>query len=96
MKFAWGKPQKQAFDALKRAVSSPPVLNMVDTGKPLFLQTYVNGVTLQAVCRKKLTVSAKRLRMLRAPLPHKGVRRHRCMNLSVQPYCLVPTNSEST
>ena len=30
MRFAWGQEQQEAFEALKRAISQPPVLEMTN------------------------------------------------------------------
>jgi hypothetical protein len=48
-KFAWGQPQQQAFEALKRAISQPPALGMGNFGEKFILQTDARGVALGAV-----------------------------------------------
>jgi hypothetical protein len=47
-RFVWGHEQ-EAFDALKRAISQPPVLRMADVSEKLILQTDASGVALGAV-----------------------------------------------
>jgi hypothetical protein len=42
----WRKGQKEAFEALKQAISQPPVLRMADISKTFILQTDVSGVAL--------------------------------------------------
>jgi hypothetical protein len=48
-KFSWGQPQQQAFEALKQAISQPPVLGMADFAEKFILQTDASGVALGAV-----------------------------------------------
>jgi len=38
MKFTWGQEQQEAFEALKQAISQPPVLRMADFSEKLILQ----------------------------------------------------------
>jgi hypothetical protein len=45
----WGKAQKEAFEALKRAILQPPVLQMANFPEKFILQTDVSGVALGAV-----------------------------------------------
>jgi len=49
--FTWGAPEQAAFDALKRALCSPPVLLVPDQSKPFVLNTdackFAIGATLQ-------------------------------------------------
>jgi hypothetical protein len=49
VKFVWGKEQQESFEALKRAISQPPVLRMADFSKTFILQTDASGVALGAV-----------------------------------------------
>jgi hypothetical protein len=44
-----GKEQQEAFEALKRSISQPPVLRMADFSKKFILQTDASGVALGAV-----------------------------------------------
>ena len=49
MKFVWGPEQQESFEALKRAVSQPPVLGMANFADKFILQTDDSGVALGAV-----------------------------------------------
>jgi len=49
MRFVWGQEQQEAFEALKRAISQPPVLGMSNFSENFILQTDASGVTLGAV-----------------------------------------------
>jgi hypothetical protein len=48
VKFMWGQEQQEAFDALKQAISQPPVLRMADFSEKFILQTDASGVALGA------------------------------------------------
>jgi hypothetical protein len=48
-RFNWGKQQQEAFDALKLAISSPPVLRMANFSERFILQTDASGVALGAI-----------------------------------------------
>jgi hypothetical protein len=49
VKFVWGKDQQEAFEALKQAISQPPVLRMADFSRKFILQTDTSCVALGAV-----------------------------------------------
>ena len=49
VKFDWGKEQQEPFEALKTAISQPPVLRMADFSEKFIMQTDTSGVTLGAV-----------------------------------------------
>ena len=49
MKFTWGQEQQEVFDALKQAISQPPILRMVDFSQKFILQTNASSVALGAV-----------------------------------------------
>ena len=48
-KFVWGERQQKAFETLKEAIISPPVLRMPDFSQPFILQTDASSVALGAV-----------------------------------------------
>ena len=48
-KFTWGENQQKAFNTLKEAIITPPVLRMPDFSKPFILQTDASSVALGAV-----------------------------------------------
>jgi len=47
--YVWGQEQQDAFEALKQAISQPPVLSMADFSGQFILQTDAIGVALGAV-----------------------------------------------
>jgi hypothetical protein len=47
--FRWGPDQQTAFDALKHAISHPPILKMADFSKEFTLQTDASSVAVGAV-----------------------------------------------
>jgi hypothetical protein len=47
--FVWGEAQKEAFEALKRAISQPPVFLMANVSEKFILQTCASGVALGSV-----------------------------------------------
>ena len=47
--FLWGPDQQKAFEALKHAISHPPILKMVDFSKEFILQTDASSVAVGAV-----------------------------------------------
>ena len=49
MRFVWGQEQKEAFEALKRAISHPPVLGTANFSERFILQTDAIGTALGAV-----------------------------------------------
>jgi hypothetical protein len=49
VKFKWDAEQQQAFEALKQAISQPPVLEMADFSDQFIVQTDASGVALGAV-----------------------------------------------
>jgi hypothetical protein len=49
VKFAWGQEQQEAFEALKQAISHPPLLRMADFSEKFILQTNASDVALGAV-----------------------------------------------
>ena len=54
MIFVWGTEQQEAFEALKRAITQPPVLGMANFSEKLILQTDVSCVALGAVlCQER-------------------------------------------
>ena len=48
-KFVWGEKQQKAFETLKEAIISPPVLRMPDFSRQFILQTDASSVALGAV-----------------------------------------------
>lgn len=48
-KFVWGPEQEQAFQALKEAIASPPVLHMADFERQFILRTDASTCSLGAV-----------------------------------------------
>ena len=63
VKFVWGQEQKEAFEALKQAISHPPVLRVADISKMFILQTDASGVTLGGCFPRKVTVLDSLLRI---------------------------------
>jgi hypothetical protein len=53
-KFSGGTEQRQAFEALKLAISQPPVLRMADFERPFILQTDASNVALGAVLSQEV------------------------------------------
>jgi len=49
MRFVWGQEQEEAFEAVKRAISQPPVLGMANFSGRFILQTDASGAALRAV-----------------------------------------------
>jgi hypothetical protein len=49
VKYVWGKEQQEAFEALKRTISQPPMLRIADFSKKFILQTDGSDVALKAV-----------------------------------------------
>jgi len=49
MRFVWGQEQQGAFEALKRALSQPPVLGMAHFSDKYILQTDASGAALGTV-----------------------------------------------
>jgi len=45
----WSPEQQEAFEALKKTISQPPVLGMVNISEMFILQTDASGVALGAV-----------------------------------------------
>jgi hypothetical protein len=65
VKFVWEKEQQEAFEALKQAISQPPVLRMADFSKTFILQT-VKVVSLWGRCfHRRVTVLDSLLRIPR-------------------------------
>lgn len=52
--FVWGKEQQQAFETLKEAVMSPPVLRMPDFNRPFILQTDASSQAIGAVLSQEV------------------------------------------
>jgi hypothetical protein len=70
-RFVWGPEQQEAFKALKRAISQPPVLGMANFSEKFILQTDASGVALGAVLsqerngvRQPITYVRKNVRLL--------------------------------
>jgi len=49
MRFVWSQEQQGAFEALKRAISQPPVLGMANFSENFILQTDSSGAALGPV-----------------------------------------------
>jgi hypothetical protein len=47
--FAWGEPQQQAFEELKLAMTTPPVLSMPNFALPFVLETDASRSALGAI-----------------------------------------------
>jgi transposase InsO family protein len=54
VKFKWGDEQQCAFEALKLAISQPPVLKMADYSQQFIVQTDASGVALGAVISQEV------------------------------------------
>jgi hypothetical protein len=54
VKFKWDAEQQQAFEALKKAISQPPVLKMADFSEQFIVQTDASGVALGAVLSQEV------------------------------------------
>jgi hypothetical protein len=53
--FSWGQPEQQAFDTLKRALVSAPVLAHPDPRQPWIVQSDASGFAIGAVLSQKQT-----------------------------------------
>lgn len=53
VKFAWGKDQQEAFNALKAIITSNPVLTLPDFSKPFILTTDASDIGTGAVLTQK-------------------------------------------
>ena len=47
--YVWGDKQQEAFDTLKKALTSAPVFAHLDFSKPLTIQADANGLSIGAV-----------------------------------------------
>lgn len=52
--FVWGEEQKEAFCALKKALSQPPTLQFPDFSKEFFLYTDASNVAVAAVLKQRV------------------------------------------
>jgi hypothetical protein len=52
-KFVWGESQREAFEELKRRISTPPVLQIPDFGKEFVLVTDSSDVAISAVLNQR-------------------------------------------
>jgi hypothetical protein len=53
--FSWGQPEQQAFDTLKKALVSAPVLAHPDSRQPWMVQSDASGFAIGAVLSQKQT-----------------------------------------
>ena len=60
VKFSWGKEQKEAFEALKEALSCEPVLTCFRLNSPTYLITDASPVGLGAILLQDQTNSKRK------------------------------------
>ena len=61
MRFVWGQEQQEAFEALKRAISQPPVLGMANFSEKFIIQTDASGAALGAGVRQPIAYTSQSL-----------------------------------
>lgn len=54
VKFVWGEEQDRAFNILKEAIISPPVLRMADVNLHFVLQTDDSSIAIGAVLSQEI------------------------------------------
>jgi hypothetical protein len=52
-RFVWGEPQGRAFEALKKAISTPPVLQVPDFSKEFVLVCDASDLAVSAVLHQR-------------------------------------------
>ncbi len=68
--FHWGPEQQEAFEAMKQALTTPPVLRRPDTSRPYIVQTDWSPIAIGAVLAQEDAAGEEHLiasRMLRGP-----------------------------
>jgi len=51
--FVWADPQRNAFNALKDALTTSPILTIYEEGRPIILNTDASGVGIGAILMQK-------------------------------------------